>query len=102
MQLPQIQSLRSTIDAKWVVDDDHTSIVRTFRHPDFLSGARFVQKMAAVAEVNAHYPELRLDRVIRKRSWAVETTIRCRTTVLQGLSTHDFHLAMVGQPLRLL
>jgi pterin-4a-carbinolamine dehydratase len=98
MEMTQIQTLRSTINDRWIVDDDHASIRRTFRHDDYLSGARFVAKMAAVAELQSHYPELTLDRVIKRRSsWTVETTVRCQTKVLRGLSTHDFHLAMVSR-----
>jgi pterin-4a-carbinolamine dehydratase len=97
MAFDQIQMLRSTINHQWIVADDHASILRKFRHVDYLSGARFVAKMAALAEWNAHYPALTLDRVIihQRSSWTAETTIRCQTKVLQGLSTHDFHLAMV-------
>lgn len=94
MPAAQIQSLRSTISKEWMVEDD-CALVRAFRHPDFLSGARFLQKVAAVAEMNAHFPLMQLDRTITKRAWIVESTIRCHTKVLQGLSTHDFHLAMV-------
>jgi pterin-4a-carbinolamine dehydratase len=96
----QIQMLLSTINHQWIVADDHASICRKFRHVDYLSGARFVAKMAALAEWNAHYPALTLDRVIYQRSWTAETTIRCQTKVLQGLSTHDFHLAMVSVLMR--
>jgi pterin-4a-carbinolamine dehydratase len=116
--LQDIQTLQTTIHAEWKVeyrqDDDNddtqstttttttipVAIVREFWHPDFLTGARFVQRMAAVAQLNAHYPSIMLDRrpmtaPRQQKYWQVISTIRCSTLVLGGLSTHDFHLAML-------
>jgi pterin-4a-carbinolamine dehydratase len=113
--LQDMESLQSTIHVEWKVEyreeeeDTHThthtqpiplAIVREFSHPDFLTGARFLQRMAAVAQLHAHYPSLVLDRrpmtgPPRQKYWQVITTIRCSTKVLGGLSTHDFHLAML-------
>jgi pterin-4a-carbinolamine dehydratase len=112
----EVQMLRSTIHSDWRVtttrrsdDTDPTSlqstdsslndapfsIVREFVHSDFLSGSRFLQSLAAVAQINAHYPSFLLERRIVQKNWLVVSTVSCHTTVLGGLSTHDLHLAMV-------
>jgi pterin-4a-carbinolamine dehydratase len=73
------------------------ALVRSFPHPDFVSATRFLQTVAAVAQVNAHYPTLTVERKIINRHWITVSTIRCHTKVLDGLSPHDFHLAMVRE-----
>ena len=73
-------------------------ILRDFVHPDFMAGARFVSKIAAIAQMeNQHYPAIGLGRRIvpHKKEWEVVTRVECYTLVLGGLSTHDFHLATV-------
>jgi pterin-4a-carbinolamine dehydratase len=72
------------------------ALIRTFQHPDFMSGSRFLQSIAAVGQMTSHYPALSLERKIINRHWYVITTVRCHTVVLGGLSTFDFHLATVG------
>jgi hypothetical protein len=54
-----------------------------------------VQKIAAVSQMNSHFPIIGLKRCIVKKNWQVVTRIECSTMVLGGLSAHDFHLAMV-------
>ena len=71
------------------------ALIRTFQHPDFMSGSRFVQNIAAVAQLTAHYPTLTLERKIIHRHWYIISTIQCHTLVLGGLSSFDFHLATV-------
>jgi pterin-4a-carbinolamine dehydratase len=71
-------------------------LVREFAHPTFGAAGRFASLVAQTSEVQAHYPEsLLVERRVVRRSWTVTTTVRCRTTVLGGLSLNDFHLAMV-------
>lgn len=105
----EVQTLLATIDKEWKVDqtkksndenEDNASshpvaLMREFRHTDFLAGSRFLHRLAAVAELNAHFPALTLERRIVKKNWVTVSTARCHTTVLGGLSRHDFHLAMV-------
>lgn len=99
----EVERLRPTIHKDWNVEhvnpDDKSSfpvaLIREFEHPDFLFGARFTTRMAAVAQMNAHFPSFTLERRIVRKTWQVVTSIRCQTVVLGGLSTHDFHLAMV-------
>jgi len=77
------------------------SLERTFVHSDFLQGAALVQTLAAVAVVNNHFPaRITLERRIVRKQWQVVTRVHCHTVVLGGLSTHDFHLAMVSRSLQ--
>ena len=101
LSLVEADMFNATIHADWMYEEPHgdahpLAIYREFRHPNYLSGARFVQKMAAIAEMNAHYPKITLDRRIVKKSWQIVSCVRCHTTVLGGLSANDFHLAMVS------
>jgi pterin-4a-carbinolamine dehydratase len=111
----EVQMLRATIHSDWrfiarrsdetdptslqtpdsSLNDTPMSIVREFVHSDFLSGSRFLQCLAAVAQINAHYPSFLLERRVVQKNWMVVSTVTCHTTVLGGLSTHDLHLAMV-------
>jgi pterin-4a-carbinolamine dehydratase len=97
----EVENMRSTIHADWKLEtvDNETSsplaLKREFVHPDFLSGTRFLHSLAAVAQINAHFPSLLLERQIVKKNWRTVSVVRCNTIVLGGLSTHDFHLAMV-------
>ena len=106
----EVKSLLATIHQDWKVEAKQNDVdkqigqessslpvalVREFPHSDFLSGSRFLHLVAAVAEMNAHFPSLVLERRIVKKNWVTVSTIRCHTTVLGGLSHHDFHLAMV-------
>jgi pterin-4a-carbinolamine dehydratase len=84
-------------------NDDNDLIVphalyKEFYHKEFLDGSAFLHKVAAVAQMNnAHFPTLHLERRIvpRRKEWQVVSTVQCRTKVLEGLSHHDFFLAMV-------
>ncbi|GKY91941.1 hypothetical protein MPSEU_000165700 [Mayamaea pseudoterrestris] len=88
----------TTISSDWKLQFDKdvpVAIHRNFVHDDYMSGAKFLHKVAAIAQVNAHYPSLSLDRRIHKNSWNVVSSVQCHTQVLQGLSANDFHLAML-------
>jgi len=106
-----VQSLLATLHGDWKVEtsaegknkDENdapavpVALTREFRHADFLRGIRFLHRLAAVAELNAHFPSLHLERRIdkKKHNWRTVSTARCHTTVLGGLSRHDFYLAML-------
>ncbi|KAL7578449.1 hypothetical protein ACA910_012839 [Epithemia clementina (nom. ined.)] len=70
-------------------------LVREFYHVDFLTGAKFLGKVAAVAVVNNHFPSLELDRIIINKQWHTISRVTFRTKVLDGLSSNDFFLAMM-------
>jgi pterin-4a-carbinolamine dehydratase len=74
------------------------AIVRKFVHQDFIEGSQFLTHVAAVAQMNDHFPTLTLERRLlsRQKAWQVVSSVRCHTRVLQGLSHHDFFLATVS------
>jgi pterin-4a-carbinolamine dehydratase len=102
MSKAEAKLFKSTTHEDWKLEFGNTdypiAIFREFVHSDFLLGARFLQKIAAVAELNAHFPSICLERRIVKKNWQVFSRIRCHTRVLEGLSANDFHLAMVRFP----
>ena len=105
LSLRELDGLRSTVHSDWKVETTQNereplALTREFEHSDFISGTRFLQKIAAVAQMNAHFPSLHLERRIVKKNWQVVSVIRCHTLILGGLSTHDFHLAMVKSSCR--
>mmetsp|Transcript_11841 Transcript_11841/g.18331 ORF Transcript_11841/g.18331 Transcript_11841/m.18331 type:complete len:243 (+) Transcript_11841:200-928(+) len=73
------------------------SLYREFYHFDFMQASKFISHIAAVAHNNNHYPSIHLERRLRSRkgAWQVVTTVKCRTPTLQGLSHHDFHIALM-------
>lgn len=99
--------LSATVDPAWKVETEMkeskegdslvhpATIIREFQHPDFISAASFLQHVAAVAQMNDHFPSLTVERKLnsRKKQWTVVSTIQCHTKVLGGLSHHDFFLA---------
>jgi pterin-4a-carbinolamine dehydratase len=95
---------KATLDEEWTfvtADDNHDhpiALVREFLllQPEYLQGSRLVHKLAAIAEMNAHFPTITLDRQIVRRTWQVVVRVQCQTKVLEGLSANDFHLAMVS------
>ena len=124
LPLWEANTLLATLDPQWKIEEsndaedptaspteDNTSdppvpsppqaLIREFVHPDFIAGSKFVAKIAAVAQLNIHYPSIQLERRIapNKKAWQVITQVRCHTLVLGGLSSHDFHLAMVRRVL---
>lgn len=72
------------------------ALSRTFRHGDYIMATKFLQAVAAVCEMNNHYAyRLELYRVhnTKSKTWDVTTKVMLRTTVLGGLSSHDFMIA---------
>jgi len=73
------------------------ALTRTFRHPTYLDGSKFVHEVIGpVCEMNQHYAyEVKLHRVHcqKTKTWQVVTEIKLRTVVLGGLSSHDFMVA---------
>ena len=108
LDLMAAQSLQSTVDSAWKIelndDDDDDSnndspraLVRELIITDhtLVTAARVASTVAAAAQLQNHFPRLVLDRRIVRKEWQTFVLIQCHTTVLGGLSTHDFHLAMV-------
>ena len=103
MDAATAQSLRATVDDAWQIllqDDTNdtnlpTALVREFIVPDFVHAARLTSAVAAAAQLQNHFPRITMDRRIVRKEWQVFVQVQCHTVVLGGLSTHDFHLAMV-------
>ena len=102
------ERLLATVEDGWKIETSHhgegksnntkkLSLVREFYHNDFISGSMFVKEIAAVAQMNDHYPSIRLERKLnsKRKQWEVTTKVQCHTFVLGGLSHHDFYLATV-------
>jgi hypothetical protein len=92
-------SEKNTIGNNDVSTEPILALVREFIVTDttVTSAARLGTTLAAVAQIQNHFPtHITIERrIARKGSWQVVVKVRCHTTVLKGLSTHDFHLAMV-------
>ena len=114
LSLVDAKRLLTTVDSEWKIDlsdegvtrtynDDNDTIIpisisREFFHDEFIDGSIFISKIAALSQMNNHYPTITLGRhVVKKlKQWQAVTTVTCHTKVLKGLSHHDFHLAMVS------
>jgi len=91
----QAANLLASLDEDWSLEGSNsTSLVRTFEHPDFVTGSKFVQQVSFLAFNNDHYPKIRLFRKLGKRKWQVFSCVELKTDVLDGLSFRDGELAM--------
>ncbi len=61
------------------------SLVRTLKFKDFLGSMAFVNRVAELAEAEAHHPDIRI-------SWN-KVTLTLTTHAIGGLSENDFILA---------
>jgi pterin-4a-carbinolamine dehydratase len=116
LSLEDAQRLLTTVSDEWELNATTTSptessgdnnnreemmiptfLSREFPHADFMEGSSFLTHVAAVAQMNDHFPSLHLERRLdsRNKAWGVVSTVTCHTKVLQGLSHHDFFLATV-------
>lgn len=69
----------------WVPTEEGKCIIKTFTFPDFASAMRFANSIAAIAEAEAHHPDLAV-------SWG-RVTVELSTHAIKGLSENDFILA---------
>jgi len=103
MSRKEAKTLLITVNDAWEIKFNKKSqrrlpslLVREFVLVDYLAGARFVQRIATVAQILNHFPPtIRLERRIVSNSLQTVCRIECGTTVLKGLSRPDFQLAMV-------
>ena len=69
----------------WELAEGATRLRRTFRFPDFATALRFVNQVGALAESEAHHPDLCL-------GWGY-VTVTLYTHKIGGLHENDFILA---------
>ena len=79
----RIQELRAKIDAWDAIDAHHLS--KTFKFPDFVQALDFVNRVGALAEEQAHHPNIFL-------TWG-RVRIEIWTHKIDGLTESDFILA---------
>ena len=103
MEWKQAQELlTSTLEAPWnIITNDNDDpkgmkLVRVFHHDSYTNASKFTNILTAIATQHNHYPpNIILQRKLGKREWNITTTVECFTPTLQGLSFHDFHIAMM-------
>jgi len=71
---------------EWALRDETTRIERTYRVRNFTEAFAFVQKAAALAEAEAHHPDISF-------GWGY-VTISLRTKKIKGLHENDFIMAV--------
>lgn len=76
--------LLSQLNSSWSVEDGH-HLEREFEFPDFASALEFVNKIGAIAEEQAHHPDLFL-------AWGL-VGVQIWTHKIDGLTESDFILA---------
>jgi len=86
----------------WSIEEVDTLVLtKSIPVVDYLTAGRIVSKLTAVAELQQHYPRhLGIARsIVRRKQWRHAVRVDLQTQVLNGLSKHDFYLAMVKSPL---
>jgi len=79
----ELENLKAQVDGWEVVNEHH--LRRTYTFPDFRQALEFVNKAGALAEQEAHHPDLHL-------SWG-KVGIEIWTHKIDGLTESDFILA---------
>jgi len=69
----------------WTLLDDAKRIERTYRFRNFREAFNFVERAAALAEEEAHHPEIRF-------GWGF-ATVSLQTKKIKGLHENDFIMA---------
>ena len=69
----------------WTLRDEATRIDRTYRFTNFAEAAAFVRRAAALAEAEAHHPDISF-------GWGY-ATVSLRTKKIKGLHENDFIMA---------
>ena len=70
---------------EWALADEATRIGRTFRFRNFAGAFAFVERAAALAESEAHHPDISF-------GWGY-ATVSLRTKKIKGLHENDFIIA---------
>lgn len=81
----EIKTYMSYLKTPWEVEDDGKKIERKFKFKDFKEAMQFVNKVADIAEQEAHHPDIKLSyNRVKVELW---------THAIGGLSVNDFILA---------
>jgi 4a-hydroxytetrahydrobiopterin dehydratase len=84
--MPQDQVLEYMVDVpNWVLSEDGKKISREFKFADFIGAINFVERVADVAEMDNHHPDIHIHyNKVALDLW---------THAIGGLSENDFILA---------
>lgn len=86
MERAQAEALLSQLGPDWLLrEDGHLSLERTYRFQNFVQALDFVNKAGALAEEQAHHPDVYL-------AWG-KVTLRIWTHKIKGLTESDFVFA---------
>jgi pterin-4a-carbinolamine dehydratase len=101
LSLEDSKQLLLTLSETWSLDcvgeGAPKALVGKYKHHDYVRASAFIAKIAAVGDLNNHYPEIILQRklLFQEKRWEITTTIQCSTVTLGGLSRNDFLVAML-------
>lgn len=84
LSLAETKTYLSLLKTSWVVEKN-LSIKKEFKFKDFKEAMRFVNKVAEIAESEAHHPDLTISYN--------KVGVKLTTHAIGGLSTNDFILA---------
>jgi 4a-hydroxytetrahydrobiopterin dehydratase len=79
-----LSDFKKQIDSSWQIIDDH-HLQKTFPFKNFITGLKFVNHLAEVAEKEGHHPDLELKYK--------EVIVRLFTHKVDGLTETDFIMA---------
>ncbi len=87
MELPQAEALLAQLGEDWRIEqtDDHPLLQKTYRFKDFREALTFVDAVGALAEEQAHHPDIFL-------AWG-RVTLQVWTHKIKGLTESDFVFA---------
>lgn len=86
MERAQADELLAQLDNDWhIADNGYLFLEKTYRFKDFVKSLEFLNKVGALAEEQAHHPDVRL-------SWG-RVTLEIWTHKIKGLTESDFILA---------
>lgn len=70
---------------KWVLDKDAKKISKEFKFKDFIGAVNFVERVADVAEMEGHHPDIHI--------YYNKVVLELWTHAIGGLSENDFIVA---------
>jgi 4a-hydroxytetrahydrobiopterin dehydratase len=77
---------------EWEVDKEYKKISKTYKFSDFIGAINFVERIADVAEMEGHHPDIHI--------YYNKVLIELYTHTINGLSKNDFILAAKIEEIR--